>query len=233
MRIRSVKPEFWTDKRVASWDHFTRLFYIGLWSAADDHGRGSAEPSRLAAELFPYDLSRDTRETLAKVSGALARLSDDSRITVYEVDGEVFFEISKWAEHQRVDKPGKSRIPLPINDPATSSRDTRETLARHPSTEQGAGSRDQGSGIRAVVQRDDDSKLTDQQWIESLKSQKAYEGIDVDREVAKCKVWSDINKKQFSRRRVVNWLNRTEKPLNGVGKGKLKEIQEDLQPPML
>jgi hypothetical protein len=68
MRIRTIKPEFWTDKRVASWDVFTRLFFIGLWSAADDKGRGSAEPERLAAALFPYDLSRDPSETLARLS---------------------------------------------------------------------------------------------------------------------------------------------------------------------
>ena len=146
MRIRTIKPEFWTDKRVASWDVFTRLFYIGLWSAADDYGRGSAEPERLAAELFPFDLSRDSRETLASVSRGLATLSAESRIVVYEVSGEVFFEIKNWKEHQRVDRPGKSRIPTPCDGFATPSRDTRETLATPSRLDQGSGIRDQGAG---------------------------------------------------------------------------------------
>jgi uncharacterized phage protein (TIGR02220 family) len=160
MRIRSIKPEFWTDKRVASWDPFTRLFFIGLWSAADDHGRGSAEPVRLGAELFPYDLSRDSRETLAKVSGALATLSEGSRIELYEAGGEVFYQIANWTRHQRVDKPGKSRIPTPnqgvaiepLKAFATPSRDTRDTLATGAgSREQGAGSVEQGAGEEDVA----------------------------------------------------------------------------------
>lgn len=137
MRIRSIKPEFWTDKRVASWDVFTRLFFIGLWSAADDHGRGSAEPARLAAELFPYDLSRDPSETLANVSRALATLSECGRIVIYCVGDECFFEVANWTRHQRVDKPGKSRIPTRNADVV---QDTRETLARSSRLEQGAGS---------------------------------------------------------------------------------------------
>lgn len=147
MRIRTIKPEFWTDKKVASWDHFTRLFFIGLWSCSDDYGRGSAEPARLASELFPYDLSRECRETLARVSRALARLSEESRITLYEVGGEVYYEVTNWDKHQRVDKPGKSRIPqknkgISVDSPE-SSRECRESVAKVSRLEQGTGNREQ------------------------------------------------------------------------------------------
>ena len=141
-RIRTIKPEFWHDKRVASWPYFTRLLFIGLWSAADDFGRGSAEPARIAAELFPYDLSRDPRETLARVSEALATLSDEGRIVVYEVEDETYFEVANWEKHQRVDKPGKSKIPSVSDGFARPSRDSRESVARPSRLEQGTGNRE-------------------------------------------------------------------------------------------
>jgi hypothetical protein len=143
VRIRSIKPEFWTDKKVSTWDHFTRLFFIGLWSSADDHGRGSAETARLASELFPYDLNQNPSDTLARVAAGLATLSDASRITLYEVDGEVFYEVSNWSKHQRVDNAGKPRVPTPSEGLAISSRKSREIRGDLP-LEQGAGNREQG-----------------------------------------------------------------------------------------
>lgn len=147
MRIRTIKPEFWTDKRVASWDHFTRLLFIGLWSAADDHGRGSAESARLASELFPYDLSRDPRETLARVAAGLDTLAASCRITLYEVDGEAFYEVASWSKHQRVDNAGKPRVPTPSDGVVRPSRDPRENRRESP-LEQGTGNREmeQGTG---------------------------------------------------------------------------------------
>jgi len=147
MRIRTIKPEFWTDKRVASWDHFTRLLFIGLWSAADDHGRGSAESARLASELFPYDLSRDPRETLARVAAGLDTLAASCRITLYDVEGEAFYEVSSWTKHQRVDNAGKPRVPMPSEGVARPSRDPRE-IRRESPLEQGTGNREmeQGTG---------------------------------------------------------------------------------------
>jgi len=153
MRIRTIKPEFWTDKRVASWDHFTRLLFIGLWSAADDHGRGSAESARLASELFPYDLSRDPRETLARVAAGLDTLAASCRITLYDVEGEAFYEVSSWSKHQRVDNAGKPRVPTPSEGVARPSRDPRETRRELP-LEQGTGNREmeQGTGNAGDLQ---------------------------------------------------------------------------------
>ena len=38
MRIRQVRPEFWTDETMAALSAAVRLFYIGLWDVADDAG---------------------------------------------------------------------------------------------------------------------------------------------------------------------------------------------------
>ena len=56
MRIRTIKPEFWTSDDVAALDLDTRLLFIGLWSYVDDHGRGRDEEHLIIAALFPRDM---------------------------------------------------------------------------------------------------------------------------------------------------------------------------------
>lgn len=142
MRIRSIKPEFWRSEDISSLDIPDRLLFIGLWSYVDDNGVGQDRESLVAADLFADDLSRDPRETLARVSGGLERLSEAGRIVRYTVDGRAYLAVTNWERHQRIDKPNKPRYPLPTSENAvltdtlaTPSRHPRETLAtpsRHP-----------------------------------------------------------------------------------------------------
>ncbi len=60
--------------------------------------------------------------------------------------------------------------------------------------------------------------LTEEAWINILKTNPAYHGIDIDRERGKCQAWCETTRATFSRRRFVNWLNRAERPINGVAK---------------
>ena len=53
MRIRSIRPEFWTSEDITSLSWEQRLIYIGLWSYVDDNGVGRDNPKLIAADLFP------------------------------------------------------------------------------------------------------------------------------------------------------------------------------------
>ena len=57
------------------------------------------------------------------------------------------------------------------------------------------------------------AKLPDTDWLKELASDPAYTGLDVPTSIAKCRVWCETNKQTFSKRRIVNWLNRQERPL--------------------
>lgn len=134
MRIRTVKPEFWTSEDVAALDWDTRLVFIGLWSYVDDNGVGRDNERLIVADLFP--LEEDPRDALAKVSRALASLAEAGLAARYEVDGKRYLYITGWDNHQRIDRPGKPRYPLPTCDDAlpiggvaTPSRQARDTLA--------------------------------------------------------------------------------------------------------
>lgn len=70
-------------------------------------------------------------------------------------------------------------------------------------------------------QQDSDAKgsrptSSDSEWIASLKTDPTYEGIDVQREYGKMCNWCSTNSKTPTRRRFTNWLNRAEKPIQGV-----------------
>lgn len=49
--------------------------------------------------------------------------------------------------------------------------------------------------------------MTDEQWIESLKANPVYSGLDIDREYGKAKVWCEANRRSCSRRFFANWIN--------------------------
>lgn len=141
MRIRSIKPEFWRSPDITLLDRELRLLFIGLWSYVDDNGVGQDRVSTIAADLFADDLSRDPRETLAWITGGLAKLSEVGRIVRYTVASRDFLLITNWDKHQRIDKPNKPRYPLPTSDDAfiretlaESSRDPRDIPA--PGTEE-------------------------------------------------------------------------------------------------
>lgn len=140
MRIRSIKPELWTDLRTGEWNAEAALFFVGLWMVADDAGRLRLEPRLIAAALDPFE---------AKFGGArgigdlLDQLIADGRVLAYEVAGERFGLVANFARHQVINKPSRSRLP----DPPPCLRDASGSppvgLPGVPGTEVGAGSLEQ------------------------------------------------------------------------------------------
>jgi hypothetical protein len=81
---------------------------IALILLADDYGRGRANHSWLGGQVFP---SKDDATEL--VAEALRELTEMRYVILYHVRGQSYFEIRNWGKHQRVDKPGKPRVPPP------------------------------------------------------------------------------------------------------------------------
>lgn len=111
MRIRSIKPEFWRSSAISKLPIEDRLLFIGLWSYVDDNGVGIDKLSLITADLFADDLETHSRDTFARVSRGLVRLSEAGRISRYTVENTDYLCISNWSEHQRIDRPGKPRYP--------------------------------------------------------------------------------------------------------------------------
>lgn len=129
-RIRSIKPEILEDERSAGLDSDAWRLWVSMWLVADDYGRLRGAIPWLEGQVFWL---WKPRESLAKL---LESLEKARLIVRYEVDGQNYIEIRNWAKHQKVDHPGKPRIPSPPLQSNTSnqlvnnesSRDSRESV---------------------------------------------------------------------------------------------------------
>jgi hypothetical protein len=137
-RIRTVKPEWLEDSKMARLSDAERLLSIALLLVADDHGRGRAEPEFIASRAWVYH----PQDGLLKAQEGLLRLSEVGYVTLYAVDGQRYFEIRNWTKHQKVNHPSAPRIPgsdqgvtltceqsqRPSRDPLETSREPQESL---------------------------------------------------------------------------------------------------------
>lgn len=97
MRIRQIKPGFWSDKVIARLPKSARLAYIGFWQLADDGGWiDSFDLEQAAAELAPYE-SCGRRER--DLSNDLEALIVAGRIVRHDCG---CLEIPHLVEHQRI-----------------------------------------------------------------------------------------------------------------------------------
>jgi len=107
-RIRTIKPEFWTSESVVECSPTARLLLIGMLNFADDYGNLVNSPKRLKMQIFPADIIDTT--TL------LEELIKHGLVIPYSVDGEKYLNIKGFRKHQVINKPSKSKIPLPSFD---------------------------------------------------------------------------------------------------------------------
>lgn len=127
-RIRTLKPEFWADEKLAPLPPITRLVFLGLISQADDAGRLVDNVRLIDGLLFPEteESSRESLDTLASLQRVIRYTSRS---------GQRLIQIVNWEEHQKVDRPSKYVLPPPPPEALAAprhtahSRDTRETLA--------------------------------------------------------------------------------------------------------
>jgi len=88
---------------------FTAFFYVALWNFADDAGRGRASAKELNGVVFS---KRDDVEN-SQVECALLELAEAGRILLYMDGDDRLFQICRWAEHQVINRPSKSKFPKP------------------------------------------------------------------------------------------------------------------------
>ena len=109
MRIRTIKPSFWSSATMATVSRDARLVFIGLWNIADDEGRLLGGAKGLAGALFEHDDDVDSRQ----MSAWLDELEGRRLIERYSVKGTAYICVSGFGEHQKIDKRFPSRLPPP------------------------------------------------------------------------------------------------------------------------
>lgn len=111
-RIRTVKPEFWDDEKLAKFSLQANLIYIGTWNFSDDSGIIRRNANWIKSKIFPH------REELrlSDVRIWIKELEDAGIIVPFNCNNEGYYLIPTFKTHQRIDKPQKSKIPLEIQE---------------------------------------------------------------------------------------------------------------------
>jgi hypothetical protein len=96
MRIRTIKPEFFTHEELSDLELTSklpiRLSFIGLWCAADREGRFKWKPRSLGIQILPYDD--------INFSVILDALMSKGFVKRYSVDGVTYGFIPSFPRHQ-------------------------------------------------------------------------------------------------------------------------------------
>jgi len=113
-KIRTVKPELWSDEDFMDLSQPARLLFIALLNFADDHGLLNDKPRTLAARCLPGD-DIDAEGLIAELCASrfLVRCTAP--------DGTKLLWIRTFEAHQRIDKRTKGRWgdPLEWSTPPT------------------------------------------------------------------------------------------------------------------
>jgi hypothetical protein len=106
-RIRTVKPDCWSDEALSPLSRDARLLFIVLVTFADDDGRFRDLPAQIIGHGYPEDPDVTPR----KVNAWMDELVVSGVVVRYEVDGKGYGTFPKWHNHQRINRYSPSKLP--------------------------------------------------------------------------------------------------------------------------
>ena len=107
-RIRSIKPDFWDDEKLAKMSLQANLLFIGMWNFADDNGVIRASAGWIKAQIFPHR----GQIRVNAVQKWLSECKQHTLVIPFEFNNEAYLLIKNFHRHQRIDRPQPSKVPL-------------------------------------------------------------------------------------------------------------------------
>ena len=127
-RARMVKPELFDDEKISEISRDARLLFIGLWVQSDDYGVVKGNHKWLKSKIFPYDEISPKQFTLW-----IKELEAQDCIRAFRANGENYYYIRTFSQHQTINKPSHTRNPTPTE--AVMSKCSSPTVALPSETE--------------------------------------------------------------------------------------------------
>lgn len=127
-RIRTIKPDFWTDGNMVRLSPFARLLYIGMWNfTLCDHGHVADDAMKLKLQILPMD-NVDIDALLAEImaGGRVVRVADK--------DGRSYLLVKRFEDHQKIDPRWKTRCPACAQVGSLAPVETPVSLGELPET---------------------------------------------------------------------------------------------------
>lgn len=102
-----VDPNIWQSEDFSKLSTLAKLVFIGLFSLADDEGRGRANPTYLKSTLFPYNEDFKSSD----IQNVLIEISRNMSVIFYSYEESSYYELLSWDVFQKIDRPTPSQIP--------------------------------------------------------------------------------------------------------------------------
>lgn len=152
-RIRTIKPEFWEDEKLAKLPVHARLLFIGTWNFADDNGVLLANPVLMKSHIFPYeDIGIST------ISEWIDMLVENGMLIRTTYNGKDYLVIRKFLIHQKINRKSiRINIPLPVVLQVIDEYNKTHGVLTEPSLqerEQGIGKRNDGTGMEEEMEEE-------------------------------------------------------------------------------
>ncbi|MEV5876973.1 hypothetical protein AB0L75_22580 [Streptomyces sp. NPDC052101] len=115
-RIRTIKPEAFVSESLALVSLTAERTFFGLLTQADDQGRHRDHAAIIAGQLWVLR----PEHTPADVEKDLAQLADAGLVCRYKgPDDKRYLHVVTWQQHQKINRPSKSRLPAcPLHEAA-------------------------------------------------------------------------------------------------------------------
>jgi hypothetical protein len=107
-RIRSDKPEAYQSETLAEITLAAERTFKGMATIADDRGRLADKPAQINGELWSMRGSH-TKDDLDAELDEMVKVDLVCRYT--GCDGKRYLHLVRWDQHQKIDRPSKSRLP--------------------------------------------------------------------------------------------------------------------------
>lgn len=156
-----ISPEIWESSSFSKLSDFAKLVFIGLFSNADDSGKGSADAGLLKSKLFP----RDEKKRVTDITNALSEIARNMSINFYEVEGNNYYILTAWRKWQKIDRPTPSKLPNPPETMGERGRTTQNSSFDEGSTSNQRGL-DEGSSLNEIERNEIESKYVSKKDIE-------------------------------------------------------------------
>lgn len=147
-RIRTIKPDFWTDENIVECSVSARLLFIGLLNFADDNGNLVYSAKKIKMQIFPGD-SFDCEPLINE-------LITHGLLIEYSVNNSKYLNIKGFKKHQVINRKSKTDIPEP--DFTESSNNTHGALHESSMTERKG---KEGKGIKEKTNKKENSTDSD------------------------------------------------------------------------
>ena len=145
--------------------------------------------------------------------------------------GKLSAEMRKSA---KTAKGGSTTLQPPFNHPTNQTANQKPTLQSSSSSSNTTSPlvpHNGGNGAdappRKVRQKKAKEDVSDEQWLADLGNAPCYTHCDVPMQHAKAAKWCEVNRRNFTRKFFLNWLNRIEAPLKGGTTTKPRTWQPD------